>query len=284
MNIQLKAVLTGRLTYAQTEQAKARSEAAKAERKRTIDSEKAEAMASPRLDGLESRKAQAKARIQQVVEWLKSVRKLYAQDPKGMAKALAQAFKDLKAAVKSYREAGGQEMAMSGELAGAAISNNGSPDRSAGEGAPKEAAPQESSQSSGDEAVQEANEAVTAQAAPEGDELQDAPDEDLSRSAPALEEPGRAGLYEAVVAEVRKALGEDSLDFIKQVRGLAIEITKLLDAARGQAAIRRRDKDTDKAMEEADKTLKELHEELDTMEQDIHREAPTAGMRLSIAA
>jgi prefoldin subunit 5 len=42
--------------------------------------------------------------------------------------------------------------------------------------------------------------------------------------------------------------------------------------------------DTDKAMEEVDKTLKDLHEELDAMEQDIHREAPTAGMRLSIAA
>jgi hypothetical protein len=272
MYIQLKAALTGRLTYAQTEQAKARTEAMKAERKRTIDSEKAEAMASPRLDGLESRKAQAKARIQQVVEWLKIVRKLYAQDPKGMAKALAQAFKDLKAAVKSYREAGGQEMAMSGDLAGAALANNRSPDRTAGAEAPKEAAAQDSPPPSGEEANRASKGAEAASEA------------DLSRSSEGPDEPGRAGLYEAVVAEVRKALGEDSLDFVKQVRGLVIEITKLLDAAKGQAAIRSKDKDTDKAMEEVDKTLKDLHEELDTMEQDIHREVPTAGMRLSIAA
>jgi hypothetical protein len=271
MYIQLKAALTGRLTYAQTEQAKARTEAAKAERKRLVESEKSEAMASPRLDGLESRKAMAKAKIQQVVEWLKIVRKLYAQDPKGMAKALAQAFKDLKAAVKSYREAGGQEMAMSGELAGAALANNRSPEKTA-DPAPKAVAAQDSPPPSGE----------LANRASEGAEA--APEADLSRSAEGPDEPGRAGLYEAVVAEVRKALGEDSLDFVKQVRGLVIEITKLLDAAKGQAAIRRKDKDTDKAMEEVDKSLKDLHEELDTMEQDIHREVPTAGMRLSIAA
>lgn len=281
MNIQLKAALTGRLTYAQTEQVRARAEAARAERKRLIESEKSEAMASPRLDGLESRKAMAKAKIQQVVEWLKIVRKLYAQDPKGMAKALAQAFKDLKAAVKSYREAGGQEMAMGGELAGAAIANNSSPEKSAREGAQKEVASQEPPPTSADETVP-APEAIEA---PQADvEPQDAPDDDPSPSAQVSDEPGRAGLYEAVVAEVRKAIGEDSLDFIKQVRGLANEITKLLDAARGQAAIRRKDKATDEAMEEADKTLKDLHEELDTMEQDVHREAPAAGMRLSIAA
>ncbi len=280
MYIQLKAALTGRLTYAQTEQAKARTEAMKAERKRTIDSEKAEAMASPRLDGLESRKAQAKAKIQQVVEWLKIVRKLYAQDPKGMAKALAQAFKDLKAAVKSYREAGGQEMAMSGELAGAALANNRSPEKTA-DAAPKEVAAPISPPPSGDEANRASE---GAEAAPEVFDPEDPPETDLSRSAEVPDEPGRAGLYEAVVAEVRKALGEDSLDFVKQVRGLVIEITKLLDAAKGQAAIRRKDKDTDKAMEEVDKTLNDLHEELDTMEQDIHREVPTAGMRLSIAA
>jgi|GEM_PF-1600311 len=280
MYIQLKAALTGRLTYAQTEQAKARTEAAKAERKRLVESEKSEAMASPRLDGLESRKAMAKAKIQQVVEWLKIVRKLYAQDPKGMAKALAQAFKDLKAAVKSYREAGGQEMAMSGELAGAALANNRSPEKAA-DAAPKAVAAQDSPPPSG-ELASRASEG--AEAVPEVFDPEDPPEAALSRSAEGPDEPGRAGLYEAVVAEVRKALGEDGLDFVKQVRGLVIEITKLLDAAKGQAAIRRKDKDTDKAMEEVDKSLKDLHEELDTMEQDIHREVPTAGMRLSIAA
>lgn len=50
-------------------------------------------------------KGRAKAKLQQVVERLKLLKKIYANDPKAMAKALAAAAKELKAAVKDYGKA-----------------------------------------------------------------------------------------------------------------------------------------------------------------------------------
>lgn len=50
-------------------------------------------------------KGRAKAKLQQVMERLKLLKKIYADDPKAMAKALAAAAKELKAAVKDYGKA-----------------------------------------------------------------------------------------------------------------------------------------------------------------------------------
>ena len=57
-------------------------------------------------------KGRAKAKLQQVVERLKLLKKIYANDPKAMAKALAAAAKELQAAVKEYGKAAKE----SGEL------------------------------------------------------------------------------------------------------------------------------------------------------------------------
>ena len=57
-------------------------------------------------------KGRARARLQQVVERLQMLKKIYANDPKAMAKALAAAAKELKAAVKDYGKAAKE----SGEL------------------------------------------------------------------------------------------------------------------------------------------------------------------------
>lgn len=57
-------------------------------------------------------KGRARARLQQVVDRLKLLKKIYANDPKAMAKALAAAAKELKAAVKDYGKAAKE----SGEL------------------------------------------------------------------------------------------------------------------------------------------------------------------------
>ncbi len=62
------------------------------------------------------------------------------------------------------------------------------------------------------------------------------------------------------------------------------DIRKLLEAARGQAAIRRHDKDTDEAFEAADKALKDLNETVNDMERQIRHDAPSAGMTFSVAA
>jgi hypothetical protein len=50
-------------------------------------------------------KGRAKAKLQQAVERLKLLKKIYANDPKAMAKALAAAAKELQAAVKDYGKA-----------------------------------------------------------------------------------------------------------------------------------------------------------------------------------
>lgn len=76
---------------------------------------------SPLMQGSEQLKAQAKARVQAIVERLKVLKKLFGADPKAMARALAQVFKELKAAVDDYRRAGGDEMAAAGQASSAAM-------------------------------------------------------------------------------------------------------------------------------------------------------------------
>ncbi|WP_310216792.1 hypothetical protein [Caulobacter sp. BE264] len=74
--------------------------------------EAAEAMAKLKKDmrlgkknAIGDAKGRAKAKLQQVMERLKLLKKIYANDPKAMAKALAAAAKELKAAVKDYGKA-----------------------------------------------------------------------------------------------------------------------------------------------------------------------------------
>ncbi len=213
----------------------------------------------PGMAASESRKQQAKAKLQQVREWLKIVRKLYAQNPAGMAKTLAQVFRDLKAAVAAYRDAGGQAMGASGAaVAMPAPRPPTAGDKAAGAG-------------EGEEADVAATAGVDAEAK-------------AGAAEPATKPSEGASLYAAVVDEVRKQLGEDGLDFLKEVRGMVDDIRKLLEAARGQAAIRRRDKDTDEAFEAADKALKDLNETMNDMERQIRHDAPSAGMTFSVAA
>jgi hypothetical protein len=221
----------------------------------------------PGMAASESRKQQAKAKLQQVREWLKIVRKLYAQNPAGMAKTLAQVFKDLKAAVAAYRDAGGQAMGASG----AAVAMPPAPPPTAGD-----------HKSAGDGEGEDADLAATA-----GDDAVGRVQETEAKAGvaePATKPSEGASLYAAVVQEVRKQLGEDGLDFLKEVRGMVDDIRKLLEAARGQAAIRRRDKDTDEAFEAADKALKDLNETMNDMERQIRHDAPSAGMTFSVAA
>lgn len=225
-------------------------------RKATVSEAAARARSSPRMAASELRKSQAKAKLQQIREWLKIVRKLYAQNPVGMAKTLAQVFKDLKAAVAAYRDAGGQEMGASADAVMVPPPSRPTGDDKAAEGEPDAAA------------------TTTGEPA-------DATDADATAR---LRPSEGASLYDAVVGEVRKQVGEDELDFLKEVRGMVDDIRKLLETARGQAAIGRRDKETDKTFEAADKALRALNETMDAMDRQIRHDAPSAGMTLSVAA
>lgn len=250
--------------YARDVRARADRKQVEDSRKREVACDAAEARSSPRFAPSESRKSQAKAKLQQVREWLKIVRKLFAQNPKGMARALAQVFKDLKTAVEAYNDAGGQEMGATSEAVGAVLAGQPADDEAPSDPAkdPTGAAPAED-----------------AEAAPDRSSGSTAPDD-----AAAARAADGASLYDAVVGEVRKQLGEDGLEFIKQVRGIVDDVRKLLETARGQAAIQRRDKETDKTFEDADKALKALNETMEQMTREIRRDAPSAGMTLSIAA
>jgi len=225
-------------------------------RRQEVSADTAKVRSGPRFAVAESRKAQAKAKLQQVREWLKIVRKLYAQNPTDMAKALAQVFKDLKGAVAAYKDAGGEEMGATGDAVGAALTPAPSAKADDKEGEPSPA--------------------VAEAADPSG------PGAEEPAAAP--RQPEGLSLYDAVVGEVRKQVGEDGLAFLKDVRGMVDDIRKLLETARGQAAIHRHDKDSDEAFEEADRSLKDLDEAMSQMERQIHRDAPSAGMTLSVAA
>ncbi|MDP1632186.1 MAG: hypothetical protein Q8L66_12290 [Caulobacter sp.] len=251
MNILSTAPSTATSDYARQTRARAALEQAAESRKSAVSEDAAKVRSAPRFAAAESRKSQAKAKLQQVREWLKIVQKLYAQNPTGMAKALTQVFKDLKAAVAAYKDAGGQEMGGAGAAVAALPPSRPAEDADAASGEDGEAPGADT----------KSDESAARSPVPEG-----------------------VSLYDAVVGEVRKQVGEDGLAFLKEVRGMVEDIRKLLDTARGQAAIRRRDTQTDKTFEAADKALKDLNETMDTMDQQIRRDAPSAGMTLSVAA
>jgi hypothetical protein len=278
MRIQTAAPGAATADYARELRARAALKQAEEARRSEVSADAAKVRSSPRFEASETRKAQARAKLQQVREWLKIVRKLYAENPKAMARALAQAFKELKAAVQSFKDAGGQDMSSSGDAVGAVLrstANDKTEDLKADKAATADA---------GDDGSFAAGDAP-GDAGPDSGEDKAAPRADPAPEAEAVRAAfeGRS-LYDAVVSEVRRQLGEDGLAFLKEVREMVRDIGRLLETAKGQAAIRRPDKDTEKAFEETDEARKELDALMDDMEGEIRRDAPTAGMRLSIAA
>jgi hypothetical protein len=278
MRIQTAAPGAATADYARELRARAALKQAEDARRSEVSADAAKVRSSPRFEASETRKSQARAKLHQVREWLKIVRKLYAENPKAMARALAQAFKELKAAVQSFKDAGGQEMGSSGDAVGAVLTSAAK--EKAGEvkadkaatAAPGDREPVAAGDESGDAGPGSGGDEAAPGAGP-------APEAEAVRAA----FEGRS-LYDAVVTEVRRQLGEDGLEFLKEVREMVRDIGRLLETAKGQAAIRRPDKDTEKALEETDEARKELNALMDDMEGEIRRDAPTAGMRLSIAA
>lgn len=278
MRIQTAAPGAATADYARELRARAALKQAEEARRSEVSADAAKVRSSPRFEASETRKSQARAKLQQVREWLKIVRKLYAENPKAMARALAQAFKELKAAVQSFKDAGGQEMGSSGDAVGAVLTSaakDKAGDVKADKAAtadPGDKEPVAAGDGSGDAGPGSGEDEAAPRVGP-------VPEAEAVRAA----FEGRS-LYDAVVTEVRRQLGEDGLEFLKEVREMVRDIGRLLETARGQAAIRRPDKDTEKAFEETDEARKELNALMDDMEGEIRRDAPTAGMRLSIAA
>jgi hypothetical protein len=249
-------------TYAQTMQARDAAKAAKAQEKRMVAQNVAQALNSARMDAPERAKRDAKAKLIEIAKRVQLLKKLFAGNPKEMARALTQVFKELRAAVKAYKDAGGAELGLAGDAAKGAVANDVAPKA---DDAPPEA-------KAGEAPV----EAETAQAEPE--EKPPEPDQAAASG---------SAVYDAVVGNMRKAIGEDGLDFVKMVRQLvngANGLRDMLEAARTQAKGKKPDKDTDEAFEDADKEMKALADDMATMEREIRNAVPEAGMKLSIDA
>lgn len=249
-------------TYAQAMQARDASKAAKAEEKRVVAENVAEALNSARMDAPERAKRDAKARLIEIAKRLQLLKKLFAGNPKEMARALTQVFKELRAAVKAYKDAGGAELGLAGEAAKGAVATDAAP--KTGDAPP---------------------EADTGEAPVEAETAQAKPEEKPPESEPVA--ANGSAIYDAVVGKMRKAIGEDGLDFIKMVRQMvdgANGIRAMLEAARTQAKGRKPDKDTDEAFEDADKEMKALADDMAKMERDIRNAVPEAGMKLSMDA
>ncbi|HWA61153.1 MAG TPA: hypothetical protein VG939_07250 [Caulobacteraceae bacterium] len=215
--------------------------------KATVAADAASALSSARFSASDTQKSWARAKLQELAERVKVLKKLLAGDPKAMAKALAQVFKELKSALDAYRKAGGEELGLAGDVSSAAV------------GAGSASQPSSSSAGAGDGQGQAA--------------------------APPAAAPARdPALYDAVVGQVKKQIGEDGLGFIRDLRAFSNEVSDLLESSRTQARGRKPDKPTDEAFADADAALKDLRGQMQGAEQDIHAAAPLAGMRLSVEA
>jgi hypothetical protein len=217
----------------------------------TVDAAAAQARGSARFAPSDTWKQMAKAKVQELIERVRILKKLYSGDPREMARMLAQVFKELKAAVRAYKDATGDELGMAGDVAAGALNATAAGSSPGGTG----------------DTPDKAADGKTA----EGD-------------ASGGQAAGGASAYAQVTQDVREGLGQDALDFAKQVRELARTLSDLLETARGQARARSPSKETARALEDADKSLSDLRQGLDGLEREVRDQVPTLGLRISVAA
>lgn len=223
-------------------------------------------------------RARAKAKVMQLVERLKIIKELGKSDPKIMAKMLANLMKELKAAVKDYAKAGGNDMDVSGFSAAQSAASQPVPDSDT-ETQPTEAAEEV--------AVSEDTDSVTEDTAAEAEATTetDAPDE---ATAPYIPTPtdikGAAEAY--VKTERQRAEGElmEVNDFMKQVRGLVKVVKDLFETAKIKLAFQKVDKDTVEAFKSSGKDMEEIDKVLQDLNKGLDDERAVYGPRAAIYA
>ena len=241
--------------------------------KREVESSAMKAFDAPQMQSAETSKHAARDKIQNIVKRLKILKQLFSGNPKEMARAMAQVFKELKAALKEYKAA------MDKEIGGSASAIDATMTADVTGANPPIAAPQAIAENPPETDGEEAVDAGPAVDAPTGADTQPAPD------APVNPPEDKSALYGAIERKVREMAGEDGLDFLKELKGVLKYIEdKLLAPARLQVKASAPDKDTDKAFEDVDKELKDLRKDMEDMARDIKHDVPTAGMRLDVAA
>ena len=213
----------------------------------------------------EAARNRARERVEAVREQLKMIKELYAQNPKEMAKALRHLVKELKAALKSYKEAGGDMSALGAPAGLTAVS--ASP-------APAETKPSAQTDAEGDasdeaRALEQGDETETAAADP-------APTSVTDQSAI------RPPLASASVEDLERRLGERMGDeeFVRSVEGLKTKIKELFETAKIQSAFMARDTVREKAFEALDEDLKALDEDATDFKRDVQDEIITLRMEI----
>lgn len=196
----------------------------------------------------EAAQERARQKVELVREQLKLIKELYAENPKEMAKALRHLVKELKAALKDYKEAGGNPAQMQGAMMGAIASQTAPP----------------SSLSQQDRAIEA--EAGSQPSDPALSENDPSIQSDAVEQEPVLEEtsdvPERvvSGSLEDLTARQGRLKGDE--EFLNTVDGLSKKIRELFETAKIKAHFQAQDK----ARQE---TFKALGEELDELEEDV---------------
>lgn len=279
--------------------------AAEDARQSAIAGSVADAMSSARTKPDQMVQDMARSQVQALMQRVQILKKLYAGNPREMAHALAQLFKELKAAVKAYQQATGDELGMAGDLASGAVSAAAQTASApaaqgadgAGQGASPGAAPDGASDADEQAATAapqtlaarggadaEASAGATASASDSAQSATPAPTSPTPETPTTTSAPGGASTYAAVTQGVREAFGRDAQSFFGDVRDVARALSDILASARIQAKAARPDKATARAFEDADKQYASLEHALDDADRDLRNTVPTLGLHLSIAA
>ncbi|MCA1935634.1 MAG: hypothetical protein LDL37_09280 [Asticcacaulis sp.] len=229
-------------------------------------------------------RARAKAKVMQLVERLKIIKELGKSDPKIMAKMLANLMKELKAAVKDYAKAGGNDMDVSGFSAAQSTASQPVPDSDA---ETESTAETETTEAAEEAAVSDDTDSVTEDTAAEATPTTetDAPGE---ATAPYIPTPADIkGAAEAYVkTERQRAEGElmEVNDFMKQVRGLVKVVKDLFETAKIKLAFQKVDKDTVEAFKSSGKDMEEIDKVLQDLNKGLDDERAVYGPRAAIYA
>ena len=247
-------------------------------KKDLITSTAQKAFDAPPMKVAEKSKAFVREKIEGIKKRLQILRKLFGSNPKEMAKALTQIFKELKAAIKEYKAAVKDEIGASADVVAGMMPAEPPP-------APADAATKPEDKTDGTNPSEEASDttvedvtAETATSAAQAEEPSAAPNPNTATE-------DKTALYGKVGEEVRKMAGEDGMAFAKEMKGLVQWIEdKMLAPARIQMKAQKPNKETDKAFEDVEKNLKDLCKDMEDMERDIKRDVPTVGQHIDIAA
>jgi len=214
------------------------------EHKRAVQALAQKANDSPQNRSLDQSRDFVRQKIEGIRKRLQILKKLFSNNPKEMARALGQIFKELKAALKQYKELIGKEA----DVGVATLE----------------------SQASGTPTAPDAADGDTSSANPQNAAAPASPDQDLYTQA---EQAVRDQWGQDALTFVKEIRG--MVDEIEQ---------KMLTPARIQHTAQKSDKDTDKVFEDAEKDLKDVRQSMDDMERDLKQGISLPGTTLDTSA